>query len=207
MHDDGKSELRQKWAEVVSEVFNGAVPDKAEWTKPAEIAAVLNAISSPANHMFYPDNGGTDIRGAQLNSKGELEWAVEENRLDSSAHIAAPLKLTFWNPGSYGHEANFVLECGALEPQGDKASHSSYAEELTELSDGSFDPRSTWDEGSHEGARLVIRYVRPGRFAIFGKGSIYNSFRDKGFDAYDAFHNDPAGFEKAVKEMANIKLD
>ena len=206
MLDDGKSELRQTWAEVVSGVFNGAVPAKAEWTNPTDIVLVLNAISTPVNHMFYPEGGGMDIRGARLNSKGELEWAVEEGRLDSYAHIAIPLKLAFWNPGSYGHEANFVLECGPLKPQGDYAGHSGYAEELTELSNGSFESRSTWDEGAPEGARLVTRYVRPGRFVIFGKGSIYNSFQDRGFDAYDAFHNDAGKFEKVVEEMANIKL-
>ena len=189
MLDDGKSELRQTWAEVVSGVFNGAVPAKAEWTNPTDIVLVLNAISTPVNHMFYPEGGGMDIRGARLNSKGELEWAVEEGRLDS-----------------YGHEANFVLECGPLKPQGDYAGHSGYAEELTELSNGSFESRSTWDEGAPEGARLVTRYVRSGRFVIFGKGSIYNSFQDRGFDAYDAFHNDAGKFEKVVEEMANIKL-
>jgi hypothetical protein len=206
MHDDGKAELRQTWAELVNGVFNGAVPSKAEWTNPTDIVVVLNAISSGSNHMFYPDGGGMDIRGARLNSKGELEWAVEENRLDSYAHIAIPLKLTFWNPGPFDHEANFVLEVGGLEPQGEHVAHKGYAEELTELSDGTFDPRSTWDEGDRDGARLVIRYVKPGRFAIFGKGSIYNSFRDQGFDAYNAYHNDPAKFETAVTEMAKIEV-
>lgn len=204
MHDEGKAELRQTWADLVKAVFNDAVPAKAEWTNPKDIVAVLNAISSPAGHMFYPDGGGMDLRGGQLNSKGELEWAVEEGRLGTYAHIANPLKLTFWNPGPFDHEANFILEVGALDQQGEHASHKGYAEELTELSDGTFDPRSTWDEGDREGARLVIRYVKPGRFAIFGKGSIYNSFRDKQFDAYDAFHNDPDAFEMAVSEMAKI---
>ena len=206
MLDDGSSELRQKWEDLVKGVFNEAIPSKAEWTNPNDIAVVLNAISSPVNHMFYPDGGGMDIRGARVNNNGELEWAVEEDGLDSYARIAAPLKLTFWNPGEFNHEANFVLEVGALELEGEYASHKGYAEELTELSDGTFDPRSTWDEGDRDGARLVIRYVKPARFAIFGKGSVYNSFRDKGFDAYSAYHNDPAKFENAVEEMAKIQL-
>ncbi|WEX15290.1 hypothetical protein P2T68_32695 [Pseudomonas sp. G11] len=206
MLDDGNSELRQKWEDLVKGVFNDAIPSKAEWTDPADIVVVLNAISSSANHMFYPDGGGMDMRGAQLNNNGELEWAVEEDGLGSYARIAAPLKLTFWNPGKFNHEANFVLEVGALELKGEYAAHKGYAEELTELSDGTFDPRSTWDEGPRDGARLVIRYVKPARFAIFGKGSVYNSFRDKGFDAYSAYHNDPAKFENAVEEMAKIQL-
>ncbi|MEE4885972.1 hypothetical protein V2K05_18410 [Pseudomonas alliivorans] len=204
MIDDGKKDLRQKWAALVDGVFDGSIPNRAEWTSSTDIIMVLNAISSPANHMFYPDGGGMDIRGARLTSKGELEWATDENGLDSFAHIAAPLKLTFWNPGPTDHEANFTLEVGALQQEGDYVGHDGYAEELAEMSDGTYGPRSAWDDG--QGARLVIRYVKPGRFAIFGKGSLYNSYRGNGFDAYNAFHNDPVKFEKAVSEMAEIEL-
>lgn len=41
---------------------------------------------------------------------------------------------------------------------------------------------------------------------VTGKGSLYNSFTDQGFDAYSAYHNDPVKFAKIVEEMANIKL-
>jgi hypothetical protein len=204
MIDDGNEHLRQEWTALCQSLFNGSVPASQEWTRLVDIVAVMNAISSPANHMFYPDGGGLDLRGAQLNRKGELEWTTHENGLDKFVHVAAPIKLTFWNPGPFDHEANFMLEIGASQLKGDYVGHAGHAEELAELSDGSYAPRSAWDEG--QGVRLVIRYVRPSRFAIFGKGSVYNSYRSKGFDAYDALHNDPVSFEKTVLEMAKIEF-
>lgn len=204
MIDDGNRDLRLEWATLVNGLFNGSVPTNAEWTAPADIVNVLNAISSAVNHMFYPDGGGMDIRGARLNGKGELEWATDDHGLDSFVHVAVPVKITFWNPGPTDHEANFMLEVGALLQEGDYVGHDGYAEELAEFSDGTFAPRSAWDDG--QGTRLVIRYVRPGRFAIFGKGSLYNSYRGNGFDAYNAVHNDVIEFEKAVSEMAKVDL-
>lgn len=206
MVDDVKSELRQKWSKLVVDLFNGAVPEKAEWTRPEDMAAVLNAIASPVNHLFYPDGGGNDIRAARITTKGELEWSVEHDGLDRFVHVGIPLKLTFWSPGPYDHEAHFLLELGALDPVGEPVTHGGYAQELTELRDGTFAPRSVWDEEDNEGARLVVRYTQAGRFVIFGKGSLYNSFRDKKFDAYDAYHNDAAAFEAIVTEMAKIKV-
>ena len=212
MTDDGKQELREKWEAIVAALFEGTIPEAAEWTDSNDIVRVLNAISSPVNHMFHPDGGGLDLRAAQLSREGTLEWATHEGGLKSFVHVVRPKKLTFWNPGLYKHEANFVFEVDALDPVGEEHARSEYVEELTEVRPGTYEPLSSWDNGYSENgdplqdARRLCRIIKDSRFAIFGKGSLYNSFTDQGFDAYSAYHNDPVKFAKIVEEMANIKL-
>lgn len=73
-------------------------------------------------------------------------------------------------------------------------------------------PRSPWDNKEYQGkdlqasARLVVRATKPTRYALFGNGSIYNQLNDRGFDGYDAFHNDAAALEKIVADMAPIEV-
>jgi serine/threonine-protein kinase len=207
-----KDELIAEWDNILGALFGGAIPVSAEWTVPAEIVAVLNAVSSRSNHMFYPDGGGLDLLGAQLDTEGNVEWAVDEGGLQSFVHVARPLKLTFWNPGPYGHEANFILEVDALAPVGPEASRGEYVEELTEISVGEYEPLSSWENGYSrngeplDGARRVVRTIKAARYAIFGKGSLYNSHRSTNFDAYNAVHNDQVKFTRTVEDMAQVEM-
>lgn len=211
--DDRKQELRDQWDGMLQGIFKGTIPESAEWTDPHEIADVFNAISGSLNHSFHPGGGGEDINGAQVTREGNLEWSIHENGLETFANVVRPVKLTFWNPGKQSHEANFVLEVGALAPAGGSRDRSQLVEELTEVWPGVYEPLSSWENGESQngdplpqGARRLCRVVAPARFAIFGKGSLYNSFRDQGFDAYDAHHNDPLEFKKIVMSMAAIEL-
>lgn len=212
MAGDGKQELREKWEVILAALFEGTIPAAAEWTDPNEIVCVLNAISNPVNHVFHPDGGGLDLIGAQLSREGNLEWATHEGGLKSFVHVARPAKLTFWNPGPYKHEANFVLEVGTLDPVGAEHARSEYVEELTEVRPGTYEPLTSWDNGYSENgeplrdARRLCRIIKASRFAIFGKGSLYNSHTGGGFDAYSAYHNDPVKFAEIVEEMAKIEL-
>jgi hypothetical protein len=207
-----KDESIAEWDRILGALFDGAIPVNAEWTAPAEIVAVLNAVSSRSNHMFYPDGGGMDLLGAQLDTEGNIEWAVDEGGLQSFVHVARPLKLTFWNPGPYGHEANFIFEVDALAPVGPETSRGEYVEELTEISAGEYEPLSSWENGhSRNGepldrARRVVRTIKAARYAIFGKGSLYNRHTSTGFDAYSAVHNNPGNFARIVEDMAQIEL-
>lgn len=85
-------------------------------------------------------------------------------------------------------------------------------EERVELSKGRYAPRSALDNSEYQGkalptsACLVIRATKQARYALFGKGSIYNQLKDRSFDAYSAFHNDPAAFEKIVADMASVEV-
>lgn len=52
----------------------------------------------------------------------------------------------------------------------------------------------------------MVRATKQARYTLFGKGSIYNQFKDRGFDAYSAFHNDAEAFEKIIADMASVEV-
>lgn len=210
--EDRHKQLRDEWQNILSQLFVQGIPETAEWHSPSDIVDVLNAISSKANHMFYPNGGGMDVMEAQLDNQGNLEWAPSEEGLKRIAYVANPLKLSFWNPGAYGHEAHFKLEVGSLEPIEDSSSGA--VEELTEIFPGEYELLAAWESGVtssgadlDDAARRVSRFLKPGSFVIFSKGSVYNTFRDKGFDAYNAFHNNEKAFKSMVEQMAALDLD
>ncbi len=206
-------ELIQRWDQKLVELFGGEVPANAEWTSLHQITAVLSGIAGGFNHVFLPDKGGEDLGSCQASSNGLLEWSTREDSLDSHANVCRPIKLTFWNPGPTTREANFVLEVDGLtpvDPDGN-AGDESY-EEVVEIRQGVYAPRYAWDVGQYQGeplpdsARLLMRTLNPGRFAVFGKGSIYNLYKDKHFDAYDGFHNDPEQFKNIVATMSSVEI-
>lgn len=209
--DEHKQKMREKWDALLDALFGGGVPESAEWSSPEEIADVFNAISSTINHVYHPGGGGEDLFGARITPENFLEWSVHEDGLDRFANVVQPIKLTFWNPGKQSHEANFVLEVGALTPVGSPSDRSEYTEEVTEVSAGVYEPLSSWNNGQTKRgeelphtARKLCRVIKPARFAIFGKGSLYNLFKDQTFDAYDAHHNNPVEFAKIVSALADI---
>jgi serine/threonine-protein kinase len=210
---EDQKEMIDSWEEKLSALFGGEIPDRAEWHTPGEIAEVFAAMQGKDAHVFLPGGGGDEFLNSRATDDGLLEWSGSTSSLDNYATVVNPVRLNFWSPGSQTHEANFVLEVGAL-PAGCPTGYTNDAgvEECVELSKGRYAPRSAWDNSEYEGkdlpasARLVIRATKPARYALFGKGSIYNSFRDSSFDAYSAHHNDAAVFEKIVAEMASIEV-
>lgn len=211
--DPAKKEMLDKWDEKLKTVFSGAVPTDAQWTDPAEIQGVLETVIGRDMHIFLPGGGGEELVSSRVTSDGLIEWSGDNDSLDRYAFVVKPSKLVFWNPGDQTHEANFVLEVGALRPEcPNKYVTEEGVEEIVELKKGVYAPRSAWDAGEYKGqelpdsARLLSRATKPARFAIFSKGSLYNSHRDRQFDAYSAHHNDPIEFKKIVIEMASIEL-
>lgn len=209
---DHKKEMILKWRTKLYTLFNGAIPSNADWTNPADIARVLEIMQGPDVHMFLPAGGGEELQSSRSTANGLIEWSSNTDSLDNYASIVKPLKLTFWNPGQT-HEANFVLEVAALRaecPSGEV--NQAGVEECVELWEGYYAPRSAWENSEYQGedlpdtARLVSRATKPARFALFSKGSLYNTYRDQHFDAYDAYHNDPVSFRKIVSTMAAIEI-
>lgn len=203
-------ELKTEWEEKLNALFAGPPPSTAKWTTPSEVARVLSIIAGKTNHVFFPDHGGQDLGACRLTPEGLLEWSTREDGLEDMAYVCRPLQLIFWKPGATTREANFILECGALDSKLESTPADAVCEETAELTPGDYVPRHHLDHGEYQGqplpdtTRSVVRYLKPCRFAIFGKGSIYNQHRGGGFDAYDAVHNDEAKFKAIVEEMAQV---
>lgn len=209
-----KKDCVDSWEEKLSALFEGKIPVRQEWTNPDEIAEVFAAMKGSDAHIFLPGGGGDELKNVRSTADGLLEWSGDGDSLDQFATVVKPVRLTFWSPGTQHHEAHFLLETDALPA----CCPSGYAtevgvEECVELSKGQYAPRTAWDQGQHQGkdlpstARLVIRSTKPARFALFGKGSLYNSVQAGGFDAYDAHHNDAARFKTFVEQFAEVEVE
>ncbi len=203
-------ELHAVWNARLVDIFGGNIPERAEWYGP-QIVPVLNAVSGSFNHVFFPDGGGLDLLGCRFSNEGLLEWATSDSGFDTFVHVCSPVRLLFWNPGPTSREANFILEVSGLPPvDPDHRGAPGAAEEVVELSPGRYIPRYAWDQGEYQGqrlpqtARLLVRVTQAGRFAIFGKGALYNQFRGGGFDAYNAHHNDPSEFKRIVEQLSQM---
>lgn len=208
-----EKELQADWDHQLNIIFAGPPPGSAQWTVPNNIVRALNVIAGKTNHVFLPDHGGQDLGACRATADGLMEWTIRNDGFDDMAYLCRPLTLTFWKPGATTRDANFILECGAMESVLDETPSDAFSEETAELVPGEYVPRYHLDQGEYQGqplpetTRLVIRYLKPGRFAIFGKGSIYNQFRGGGFDAYDAVHNDEATFKRIVEDMAQVPAE
>lgn len=203
-------DLQTLWDDQLKALFNGAVPEHAEW-RGEDIPVVLNAIAGDYNHAFLPTGGGLDLNGARSMPGGLLEWTTDENGFEDVVQVCRPKRLVFWNPGNTTRDANFILEVEALDPVApDHNEHVGIEEEVTELEPGSYEPGYVYHSGQYQGedlprgTRLLIRTIKDARYAIFGKGSLYNSYRRGNFDAYNAYHNDKAQFESIVSTMAKV---
>ncbi|MDH4602347.1 hypothetical protein [Pseudomonas syringae] len=211
--DADRRRLLDIWESKLTQLFNGAIPEHAEWEAPLDIGRVLQAISGNDTHVYLPGGGGEDLAQCRTTNDQLLEWSPEKDRLDSYAHVVSPQKLTFWNPGLSGHEANFVLELSALRPVLPNQSRSKDGvEEVVELRPGQYAPRSAWDNSEFNGnplpsgSRLVVRFTAPGRLAVFSKGSVYNRYSDTSFDGYNGHHNNPDEFKNIVEEFSKVEL-
>lgn len=196
-----------QWEQRLNELFDGIIPERAEWTKTMQIADVLDRMAGDMNHFYFPNGGGQNL-GICRSSGSLVEWS---NTPDSRRfYVSRPIKLTFWSPGQTTREANFVLEVGDLESCiPDEPVPERGIEEVVELGNGESAARSAWDSSEHEGeelpdtARLLVRMLRAGRFALFSKGAYYARMREGEFNAYSGKHSDPVWFESVVTQLAD----
>lgn len=214
-YDAMQTSMNAKWVAQIAAIFQNNVPAQAQWRGADAIAAVLSQVTGSHTHMFFPENGGQDLMLARASRTypGCLEWSAssEEDGGHRWAYVLNPDGLEFHNDFGKVEESYFLLNSIAMDPVEIFPSPSQRLnEEIVELPNGKFLSRSYWDAGvDMEGnslpadARVLSRYGRGGKFALFCKGSWYNSNNDA-FDAYDAIHTRPAEFKKVIEAIARL---
>lgn len=203
---------QDEWNEQLISIFGKDIPTRKEWVDPQSIARILSKVKGGACHAFYPDYGGMDFRWCNLNENNELEISSDDDG-KGIVTVISPKRLIFWNPGEQTHEANFIIETNKLNKLEGELGKNEIVENVVEVGDKQYEPGFVWEYGElrngnplPSNARLLKRYLEEVRFAIFGRGSIYNQPGIVGFDAYSAHHNDPEKFERIVSEMAKLSM-
>lgn len=208
--------MNAQWHAALDALFGGNIPEKASWTGTAAIVNVLAQVASAPNHLFLPDKGGQDLTAVRVSPRDPalLEWVpAEADEFAQWAYVLKPGRLDFVLPAGKTDLAYFMLEAEAMDPSlvfPSSYSSCAYREELVEVPGGTYLQKQYWDRGEDangtplpKGCRLLNRYGKGGRFALFGKGSVYNS-NNSVFDAYDAIHMHPAKFDQLIEKLASI---
>ena len=192
-----------EWSKAIKGLFPSTVPDRAVWTNQNDIVRVLNDVArgrENCNHTFLPISGGLDLHGAKL--AGEEECI--ELDLNGMPYIVRPLRLIFRCYGPDLEWSFFRLETGGLQPIGDDIDGRK-REQLYEVAPGQYIDCDEDADDLPDDARHVIRYFN-GAFVTFAKESDYNLESYKGFDAYDAPHDEMTAeeFEKLVAHLRTL---
>jgi len=182
------------WAALQDYLFPVSLPQRAVWTAPEEIVAVINLLGQHAelNHAFAPDGGGLDLAAAKFSVEEDCIELVFEAGM---VVVVKPLQLIFESFEGFSEWAYFRLETSELPPSGTYNNVAGNFEEVLELTPGEYVSRTVYDEGClHDGetgeeipfpdtARVVTRQFN-GSFVIFAKASHYNEI-----DQYKGDHN------------------
>jgi hypothetical protein len=186
-------EFNTQWAASLAKLFPEGIPDADEWRDHQTIVSVLNAMGfeTYACHLFLPQSGGFDLLGA--------EPAKEQGCIDINAGgyplIIAPDSLRFERCDKTNLSSSyFRLETKPLRPSLVHQDHEPEEEEVVDLGDGKYVSNEIQDSEEDplpDESRLVTRYLRPGVFVLFSKGSPYNLDRE----TYDGRHGMMSGPE------------
>lgn len=214
MHNVEERKLRfaKAWEQTLLRLFPTGIPENHIWETPDDIAAALMAIASENLNIHKPDDGISEFRACRLVQNNLLEWADDSTSLDVEAFVLRPARLTFWNPGTQTHEANFVLETATLAPSGlCKVEGKAGVEEVVDAGNGKFLKSEVWWDREQENgdlpakSRLLHRTTKPALYAFFSKAALYES-RWGSFDSHQAYHNDPKTFRHHVEAFAKIEF-
>ena len=98
MYTDVQKKFRienlELWEGILLDVFEGTIPEHAEWSVRNEIVEVINKIGiKNLNHMLYPDNGGLDVVGCNVSDLGSD--MIEILTAGNTPNLCNPLKLIF----------------------------------------------------------------------------------------------------------------
>lgn len=177
---------KMDWIELQAKLFPTSIPEHVVWTKITDIISVLNVLSgiSGLTHMFMPDHGGMDIKGAKM----AREDGLMELDLNGLTYYLKPKSLTFESFEGDLEWNYFRLECEEIPAL--KGGSRESSQQVTEKDTGEYSPfgekEKYYDEHGHypDGWRNVTRYFK-GSFVIFQKTSTYN-YTNR---TYDGRHN------------------
>jgi hypothetical protein len=186
--------LNKLWEQTIRNIFSDQDIATVEWTRIDDIVSILKKIGEQAdsNHLFFPESGGLDLRGADFSREPGCIELLFGSR---SANVVKPLSLRFEALQGDLQACFFRLSCDGLQSTG-QSSDGARVEEFLEVGSDYY-PRSVWDRGFLEidfdgtevpipdTSRLVIRHVRPASYVIFSKGSRYN----QDIKTYDGRHD------------------
>ena len=165
-----------EWQWFLNKLFPVGSPKRAEWKNQEDIISILSLLSqnSNLNHMFYPDGGGNDLTGI---SKAAEPGFIARHVDEKSVELIKPLKLCFESFGFSSEWNYFWLEVDNIPSIGipNCMRHNDVAEDLTEISPGSYGSIGCWEYNEFDGeplpnnSRPVTRYCK-GAFVFSVKG-------------------------------------
>ena len=192
------------------DVFEGTIPEHAEWSVRNEIVEVINKIGiKNLNHMLYPDNGGLDVVGCNVSDLGSD--MIEILTAGNTPNLCNPLKLIFDSLDKSPEWSYFILELNSMEASGFYSERDIVVEEVFECG-GEMEPYSEYP--SHQNLRHILRILK-GRLLIVPKTCYYNQLPS----TYSGEHNkydstelrkvmnrlkEGAGYSKFLEEIAKI---
>lgn len=165
-----------EWRDIQTKLFPTALPQRAVWGNIDSIVEILNYLGSVdhLNHIFLPDRGFVDLRGAQ---RGNEPDTIELIVGDRTVYLVKPNRLIF-ESFSFDWEWNyFLLETGKLEATdiGDRYKSFEYLYEISPLQ---YVSESDWDLDREDERlypdeyRCIYRYFG-GDFLILQRSSVY----------------------------------
>jgi hypothetical protein len=169
--DEFKIKSTEKWHIVHNEIFGNSMPYYTEWKSPNDIIRILQIIGkhSNSNHLFFPDGGGMDLRGAQESYE---DGCIEI--ITGHTYVFRPKKLVYESIDKDLEWCYFRLINAGLEPTGVYKHYLRNPEEVLELRSFHFVDRVHWDEQQYDGEKLpkgarIISRILKGDLVIFKK--------------------------------------
>jgi serine/threonine-protein kinase len=207
MRVDSEFQLRNdpEWASLIRSIVGPFRPERAEWTDPAAIVAVLSVVAAKPNasHVFMPGVGGVDMNAIAPSAR---ELGCIEFTYGGTPYLLRPKRLIFESCGLGSEWDYFYFELDRLSPSGVYEEWSDIQEEVTSIPGRPYVSLDYWESGEYagrtlpEGSSPLVRLLG-GAIAIFRRGSVYN----RTSSTYDGRHSKLGAdaFKQHVRAMAD----
>ena len=204
------AKFNTEWDKALNSLFQNQIPTSFSWQKQSDIIRVLSHMAKAPNHMFLPYGGGLDLEDA---GPGNEKDTIDLHTAGKHSCRVKPEILQFCHiPNT--NSSFFYLSCQPLAVTGiyDDYDDTVPVEEVIEIAPAKYRQRHVWDQGFLDydqngdeiplpsDSKIISRY-KTGAFALFSKGSEYNT--TSVFDIYGA-HHEKSGFAKFCSEVSTV---